>query len=137
MAADRINLMCKRLKAVLTYDGVAQENMHIHLAKTLQVSKPVAKRMLVGKSHIFLQKPTGIAMALDIKCEWLYFGEFWSFHNRTMRIHVQAYKGYPKEIVDKAMRFNFALIAGQIKSKNLMNLVQIKKMDYTEALTIF
>lgn len=137
METDYINLMRKRLKAVLAYDGIAEHDMHIYLAKVLQVSKPVAKRMLEGKSRIFCQRPSEVAQALDVDCEWLYVGKFGRYHNRTMRINMQTYKGYPKEIVDKAMRFNFAFVAGQTKAKNLMNLIAIGKMKYADAAMIF
>lgn len=133
---DDVNLMPKRLKAVLSYDLIDENKMHLHLAKLLKVSIPVAKSMLDGKSRIFWQKRIEIAKALDVGSGWLCFGEFGQYHNRTMRIHVQAYKGHPKEITDKAMRFHFAVIAGQAKALNLLNLVSSNKLSYVSALMV-
>lgn len=136
MEADNINLMRRRLKAVLAYDGIDDKKMYLHLAKLLNVSSPVAKRMLDGKSRIFCQRPSEVAKSLDVDCGWLYTGEFGRYHNRTMRINMQTYKGYPKEITDKAMRFHFAVIAGQTKALNLLNLVSSNKLNYVDALKI-
>ena len=47
MEDDSIDLKQKRLKAVLAYDGIDEKKMHLHLAKLLQISNSVAKRMLV------------------------------------------------------------------------------------------
>lgn len=136
MEADNVILMPKRLKAVLTYDGIDENKMHLHLAKLLDVSSPVAKRMLDGKSRIFWQRSIEIAKALDVGSLWLCFGEFGRYHNRTMRIHVQVYKGYPKAITDKAMRFHFAVIAGQAKALSLLNLISANNLNYVDALEI-
>ena len=137
METDDIDLMPKRLKAVLAYDGIDENKMHLHLAKLLKVTGPVAKRMLDGKSRIFLQRRKEIAEALDVGYLWLFIGEFGGYHhNRTMRIHVQAYKGYPKEITDQAMKFHFAVIAGQTKALNLLNLVSSNKLSYVSAVII-
>jgi hypothetical protein len=116
--------------------------MQLHLAKVLNVSNSVAKRMLAGEYRTILSRGIAACHALNISVEWLYFGRLDRFdnleeHNRTMRVHVQAYKGYSKEITDKVMRFNFAFIAGAARAKNLMNLVETKKMNYVEAVTAF
>ena len=136
MEDDSIALKQKRLKAVLAYDGIDEKKMHLHLAILLQVSNSVAKRMLVGEHRTILRRGIAAARALDVTVNWLYFGEFSHYHNRTMRIHVQAYKGHPKEIADQAMRFMFAVIAGQTKALNLLNLVSSNKLSYVSALTI-
>jgi hypothetical protein len=136
MEDDSIDLKQKRLKAVLAYDGIDENKMHLHLAKLLQVSNSVAKRMLYGDHRTILKRGIDAARALDVTVNWLYFGEFSHYHNRTMRIHVQAYKGYPKAITDKAMRFHFAVIAGQAKALNLLNLVSANKLNYVDALEI-
>lgn len=132
------SMIAKRLKAVLSYDGIDDKQMHLYLAKLLNVSSQVAKRMLVGKSSILrrISNSVEIAEALDVSYAWLFLGELVRYHNRTMRIHMQAYKGYPKEIVDKAMRFNFAMIAGQTKALNLFKLVSDNKLNYVDALKI-
>ena len=127
----------KRLKAVLAYDGIDEKKMHLHLAKLLQVSNSVAKRMLVGEHRTILKRGIDCCYALDVTVNWLYFGEISHYHNRTMRIHMQAYKGHPKAITDKAMRFHFAFIAGLTRAKNLMNFIVSNKMSYIEAVTVF
>ena len=136
METDDIDLMPKRLKAVLAYDGIDENKMHLHLAKLLKVSNPLAKRMLDGKSRNFWQRRNEIGKALDVDYLWLCYGELVRYHNRTMRIHVQAYKGYPKEITDQAMKFHFAVIAGQTKALNLLNLVSSNKLSYVSAVII-
>lgn len=110
----------ERLKAILFYDGIAESETHIHLAKIMGVSKPIAKRMLKGNYRTILRRGIEACDALSVTVEWLYFGRL-DYHYckitlmRTMRINM-AYKGYPKEITDKAMRFNFAFIAGMTKA---------------------
>lgn len=136
MADYDIKLMRKRLMAVLSYGGIDDKKMHLHLARLLQVSNSVAKRLLVGEHRTILRRGIKLAKALDVTVEWLYFGELNHYHNRTMRIHVQAYKGYPKAITDKAMRFTFAVIAGQTKALNLLNLVSSNKLNYVDAIKI-
>ena len=133
---DEINLMRKRLMAVLSYDGIDENKMHYYLAKVLNVSNLVAKRMLYGDHRTILRRGIDASIALDVTIDWLYFGEFAYYHNRTMRIHVQAYKGYPKEITDQAMKFHFAVIAGQTKALNLLNLVSSNKLSYVSAVII-
>lgn len=142
MDYSSIAVMQKRLKAVLSYDGIAENEMHIHLAKVLNVSKPIAKRMLAGEHRTILRRGIDACIALNVSEGWLYFGRLDSFGtqeqmNRTLRINMQSYKGYPKELTDKAMRFNFAYIAGQARAKNLMNLVEANNMKYIEAVTVF
>lgn len=132
----------KRLKAVLSYDGIAENEMHLHLAKVLNVSKPIAKRMLAGNHRTILSRGIDAAHTLNVTVDWLYFGILCpngnkEEHLRTLRINMQSYKGYPKEITDKAMRFNFAFIAGMKKAENLMNLVVNNRMDYVKAVTVF
>lgn len=134
--------MQKRLKAIFSYDGIAESEMHLHLAKVLQVSKPVARRMLNGNHRTILKRGIDAADALNVSINWLFFGKLDGFinqdqMNRTLRINMQAYKGYPKELTDRAMRFNFAYIAGQARAKNLMSLVQANNMKYIEAVTAF
>ena len=131
-----------RLKCALAYDGIAENEMHIHLAKVLQVSNSVAKRMLNGNHRTILNRGIDAAYSLNVSANWLYFGNLNGFDSReqchrTLRINMQAYKGYSKEITDKAMRFNFAFIAGLDRAKNLMNLVETQKMNYVEAVTVF
>ncbi|WP_020168045.1 MULTISPECIES: hypothetical protein [Methylotenera] len=132
----------KRLKAVLFYDGVAENEMHFHLAKLMGVSAPIAKRMLEGNHRTILRRGIEACITLNVSVDWLYFGRL-DYHHckitllRTMRINMQEYKGYPKEITDKAMRFNFAFIAGMTKAKNLMNLVETEKINYIEAVSHF
>lgn len=46
----------RRLKAVLSYDGVAENEMHLHLAKVMNVSKYIAKRMLNGNHRTILRR---------------------------------------------------------------------------------
>lgn len=132
----------KRLKAVLTYDGIAENEMRLHLAKVMSVSKPIAKRMLNGNHRTILNRGIDVADALNVSISWLFFGRLDGFinqeqKNRTLRINMQSYKGYSKELTDKAMRFNFAYIAGQARAKNLMNLVEANNMKYIEAVTAF
>ncbi|MDP3743473.1 MAG: hypothetical protein Q8Q76_03940 [Methylotenera sp.] len=132
----------KRLKAALSYDGIAESEMYLHLAKVLNVSKPIAKRMLAGNHRTILNRGIDTAYALNVSVSWLYFGELGRFSdidqkNRTLRIHMQSYKGYSKELTDKAMRFNFAFIAGMKKAQNLMNLFETNRMSYIEAVTAF
>lgn len=139
---DEIADKQKRLKAVLSYDGIAESEMHTHLANVLNVSKPVAKRMLNGNQRTTLDRGIAIANALNVTFDWLYFGSLHSngnkeVHFRTLRINMQSYKGYPKELTDKAMRFNFAYIAGMNKARNLMNLIEANRMSYIEAVTVF
>jgi len=131
----------KRLRAVLSYDGIAEKEMHFHLAKVLNVSNSVAKRMLYGYHKTILMRGIRACIALNISVEWLYFGRLARLDNskeliRMLRINM-AYKGYPKEIIDKAMRFNFAFIAGMKKAVNMMNLIETKRMNYIEAVTAF
>lgn len=132
----------ERLKAILFYDGIAESEMHIHLAKIMGVSKPIANRMLKGNYRTILRRGIEACVALSVTVEWLYFGRLDNHYCkttllRTMRIHMQAYKGYPKEITDKAMRFNLAYIAGMGKAKNLMTLVETEKINYIEAVSHF
>ena len=89
-----------------------------------------------------LNRGIDAACALNVSVNWLYFGNLNGFDSReelhrTLRINMQAYKGYPKEITDKAMRFNFALIAGMKKAANLMNLIETNRMNYIDAVTAF
>lgn len=132
-----VHEMQKRLIAALSYDGIAENKMHIHLAKVLNVSYSVAKRMLSCKHRSILSRGIDAATALDITVNWLYFGQLDRYHHRTLRINMQQYKGYPKEITDKAMTFNLACIAGQTKAKNLLNLIETNHMNYIEAVTVF
>lgn len=134
--------MQKRLKAVLSYDGIAENEMHAHLVNVLNVSKPIAKRMLNGNHRTILRRGIDACIALNVTVDWLYFGSLHpngnkESHLRTLRINMQSYKGYPKELTDKAIRFNFAYIAGLTKAKNLMNLVETNKINYIEAVTVF
>lgn len=132
----------KRLKATLFYDGIAEGEMHLHLAKVMNVSKYIAKRMLNGNHRTTLDRGIAAAYALNVTFDWLYFGSLHSngnkeAHFRTLRINMQSYKGYPKELTDKAMRFNFAYIAGMKKARNLMSLIEANRMNYIDAVTAF
>jgi hypothetical protein len=132
----------RRLKAVLSYDGIVENEMHLYLAKVLQVSSAVTKRMLSSKHRTILSRGIDAADALNISVDWLYFGRLDRFSdqvqkNRTLRIHVQVYKGYSKEITNRVMRFNFAFIAGITRAKNLMDLVGANKMSYVDAVMMF
>ena len=116
--------------------------MYAHLAKVLNVSKPIAKRMLAGNHRTILRRGIDAAHTLNVTVDWLYFGSLCpngnkEEHLRTLRINMQSYKGYPKEITDKAMRFNFAFIAGMKKAENLMSLFEANRMSYIEAVTAF
>lgn len=132
----------ERLRAVLAYDGIDANSMHIHLAKKMNLTHTVAKRMLFGNHRTILNRGIEACKALNVCVEWLYLGRL-EINNdkviqlRTQRIHMQAYKGYPKALTDKAMRFNFAYIAGKIKARNLMNLVQTNRMSYIEAVAAY
>ncbi len=130
-----------RLKAVLSYDGIAESEMHLHISKVMAVSKPIAKRMLNGNHKTILRRGIMACIVFNVSVSWLYFGELNQCCNkdglRTLRIHMQSYKGYPKELTDKAMRFYFADIAGMSKARNLMNLIKDNRKSYIDAISAF
>ncbi len=142
MGAD-IACMQKRLKAILAYDGIKEADMPIQLAKVLSVSLPVAKRMLNGEHRTIIKRGFSVCDAMNVEADWFFCDRIdrgyrsRESHLRTLRINMQSYKGYPKAITDKAMRFNFAYIAGVRKAENLMSFVLSKKMNYVDAVMTF
>lgn len=84
----------KRLKAVLSYDGIPENEMHLHLAKVLHVSNTVAKRMLYGDHRTILSRGVDACIALNVSSDWLYFGRLDRCSreelHRTLRINMQA-----------------------------------------------
>lgn len=132
----------QRLRAVLAYDGISESQMHIALARIMNISRPVAKRMLFGNHRTILKRGIKACIALNICVEWLFFGQLRPHFDRniqlrTQRVHMQGYKGHSKEQTDKAMRFNMAYIGGLNMARNLMHLVQTKQMNYLDAVAAF
>jgi len=74
-----------------------------------------------------------LAQGLNVDWRWLGFGEFGPFDLRTVRIHVQVYKGYHKENTDRIMRMIFGYIAGHRKAVNLFNLAAAGDLGFATA----
>lgn len=129
------HLIMRRLLAVLEYDGVPKHRRAAFLAKAGKISRSTAYRILNDEDPAVAvhRIPFALIRALDVDCDWLYFGEFSHFDPRTMRIHVQTYKGYPKEDTDRIMRMLAGTIAGHHKAENLLNLAATGQLSFPAA----
>lgn len=126
--------LLKRLLAVLEYNGVPKHRRAALLVKTGKMSRSKAYRLLNG-SHAATCEDISIDLmrTLGVSYDWLLFGELNHFDVRTMRIYIQAYKGYPKEDTDRIMRILVGYIAGHHKARNLLNLVAAGKLCIQDA----
>lgn len=131
---DEKDLTRQRLISVLDYDGVPKHRRASFLVNNGKVSLSTAYRLLnephTGRvrRHMF-----DLAQGLNVDWQWLGFGEFSRFDLRTMRIHVQVYKGYHKEHTDRIMRMFFGYMAGHRKAVNLFNLAAAGELSFTTA----
>lgn len=119
--------------AVLDYDGVSESDRLSYLMRTCKLSKYFAGRMLKGYYPRDARKCLEIADALDIDLEWIIYGESRWLFPRTLRIHMQQVKHYPKPDVDKLLRLMVASRAGLSKACNLVNLVYDGRMSILHA----
>lgn len=127
-------LIRRRLLAVLEYDGIPQHRRAAFLVKAGKMARSTAYRVLNGSSSGAIRRiPFDLMRALDVDYDWLLLGEFSRFDLRTMRIHIQTYKGYPKEDTDRIMRMLVGYIAGHHKAKNLFNLAASGKLSFSGA----
>lgn len=127
-------LFQRRLLAVLEYDGVPKHRRAAFLVKAGKMSRSTAYRLLNGSPaasicHISLD----LMRALEVDCDWLWLGKFSHFDVRTMRIHIQTYKGYSKEDTDRIMRMLVGHISGHRKAENLFNLAAAGELSFQGA----
>lgn len=123
-----------RLIAVLDYDGIPKHRRAAFLANAGKISRSTAYRLLKGSRAAWGWRiPAELIRALDVSRTWLIFGELSSLDLRTMRIHLQTYKGYPKEDTNRIMRMLVGYIAGHNKAENLLNLAAAGELSFTGA----
>lgn len=92
------------LLGVLDFDGVPEEARLDYLMRTCNLSKYLAGRVLNGYMPRCPFKCFALTDALDVDCIWLWVGAAEKYHPRTLRIHLQQVKHYPKEATDQMLR---------------------------------
>lgn len=122
----------KRLLGVLDYDEVKECDRIRHLMQRCGLSRYLAKRALNGR----LPKSglTGLEMALvlDVRMEWLWWGQIVTVAPRTFRIHAYVLN-YSRNEIDKMARLAMAAGAGHKKANNLVNLIIEEKLSFLSA----
>lgn len=131
---DDEHLIMRRLRAVLEYDRIPKHRQVAYVAKLGKISRSTAYRLLNEEPLVAMKRfPGALIIGLGVNCDWLISGEFSRFDLRTMRIHLQTYKGYPKEDTDRIMRMLVGKIAGHRKAENLFNLAATGELSFSGA----
>lgn len=125
------------LLAILDFDEVPEAGRLDYLMRTCGLSRYLAERVLNGHYPRDVYKLFDITDALDVDFEWLMVGWAAQYHPRTLRIHLQQVKHYPKEATDQMLRLMVGVCAGHKKARDLAKLACNGKMSMLSAAHLF
>lgn len=133
---DERDSIKQRLLAVLDYDGIPRRKRAAHLAAACGCAPSTARRWLSagnGVDKMRMRSLRDLARGLAVTLGWLACGECGTLAPRTLRIHIQQIKGYPKSEVDRMVRLLVAWNAGQCKAVSLVDLIIANKLTLPAA----